>query len=141
MNVQAAPWLHLPWIIDRAGISATLGFKAIEAIGDDGKIHGMVGYDGWTENSVVMSIALENPACFRSLLRPMFEYAFLQAGKGVVFATVRATNSRSVRLTERAGFREAYRLKDAIAVGEDMIIFEMRREDCRWIPEQYRKAA
>lgn len=141
MIVQAAPWMHYPWIIERAGVTASMGFRAIEAIGNDGRIHGMMGYDSWTDNSVVMSIALENPACFRHLIHDAFIYPFIQCGKGVVLCTVRATNERSRKLTEHVGFRLAHRVKDGIAVGEDLLLYEMRREECRWIPAQYRKAA
>lgn len=141
MTIGPAPWMHFPWIIERAGVVASAGFRAIEALGNDGRIHGMMGYDSWTDNSVVMSIALDNPACFRSLVTAGFEYPFIQADKGVALCTIRATNSRSVRLTERVGFKLACRVRDGIAVGEDMLLYEMRREDCLWIPEQYRKAA
>lgn len=141
MIVDAAPWMHFPWIIERAGVVATAGFKAIEAIGNDGRIHGMIGYDAWTENSVVMSIALDNPAAFRALVRPAFEYPFIQCNKGVALCTVRGTNEKSIKLTEHVGFRLAYRVRDGIRAGEDMLIYEMRREDCRWIPQSYRKAA
>jgi hypothetical protein len=139
--VQAAPWMHYAWLIERAGVSATGAFKAIEAVGDDGRIHGMMGYDSWTANSVIMSIALENPACFRTLLRSGFEYPFVQADRGVALCTIRATNTRSMKLTEHTGFKLAYRIRDGITVGEDLLLYEMRRENCRWIPQEYRKAA
>ena len=129
------------WLVERAGCDITPGFKAIKAVDATGRIHGMIGYGAWTENSCLMHIALDNPACFRSLLAWAFRYLFEMTGRGVAFATVRARNERSMRLCKRIGMREAYRLKDAIAVGEDMVLFEMRREDCRWIPEAARKAA
>lgn len=135
MIIRAAPWAHFMWLVERAGCTASTEFKAIEAVDENGRIHGMVGFDGWTENSVVMNIALDNPASFRHLLRPTFEYAFLQAKRGVALCMVRATNTRSARLCQKVGFREAYRVKDGICVGEDMILFEMRREECRWIPQ------
>jgi len=129
------------WLVERAGCDITPGFKAIKAVDASGRIHGMVGYGAWTENSCLMHIALENPASFRELLKWCFRYPFEQCGRGVVFATVRAKNERSLRLCRKVGMREAYRLRDAVAPGEDMILFEMRPENCRWIPEQMRKAA
>ena len=141
MIIQAAPVQDIPWLANRAGIAPTLGMNAVQVVDAGGKIHGMVGFDSWTDNSVVVSIALANAGCLRSLIQPCFEYVFLTGGRGVMFATIRATNSRSVRIAQRLGFSEVYRLKDAVAVGEDMILFEMRRENCRWIPEQHRKAA
>jgi RimJ/RimL family protein N-acetyltransferase len=141
MIVKAAPWLHFPWIVSRAGVSPSENFKAIEALDRDGRIHGMVGYDAFTDNSCVMSIALDNPAAFRALIRPCFEYPFLQLGKGVALCTIRGSNAKSIKLTSHVGFREAYRIRDGISVGEDMLIYEMRREECRWIPQLQRKVA
>jgi len=137
--VQAAPWFHFNWLLERSGAVGSDGFKAIEALGPDGRIHGMVGFDGWTMNSVCMHIALDNPAAFRSLVHPIFEYAFHQCNRGIALCTVRSNNTRSLRLCERVGFREAYRVRDGFEVGIDLVLFEMRREECRWI--QQRKAA
>lgn len=127
------------WLVDRAGCHITPGFKAIKVVDATGRIHGMVGYGEWTENCVVMHIALENPAALREVLRYGFWYPFIQCGRGVALATVRERNRRSMRLCKKVGFREAYRVKDGVAVGEDMVVFEMRREECRYLPE--RKAA
>jgi len=127
------------WIAERAGCEITPSFQAIKASDAKGRIHGMVGYSNWTANSVVMHIALENPACLRRLLRVAFSYPFVDVGRNVAIATVREKNERSMRLCEHVGFREAYRVKDGIAIGEDLVIFEMRSENCRWIEK--RKAA
>lgn len=129
------------WLVERAGCDITPGFKAIKAVDETGRIHGMVGFGAWTANSCLMHIALETPIALRELLKWSFRYLFEQCGRGVAFATVRAKNEKSMRLCQKAGFREAYRLKDAIEVGEDMVLFEMRREHCRWIPQEARKAA
>lgn len=141
MIVRAAPREHFPWLIQRAECNASIDFKAIEAVDESGRIHGMAGFDGWTPNSVVLTIALDNPAAFRHLVLPIFDYAFLQAGRGVALATVRGSNAKSLKLCKHVGLREVYRVRDGVRVGEDLVIFEMRREECRWIPEQARKAA
>ena len=127
------------WLVERAGCDITAGYKAIKAVDETGKIHGMVGYGNWTENSVVMTSALDNPAALREILKWGFRYPFEQCNRGIAVATVRANNVRSMRLCRKVGFREEHRIKDGIAVGEDLVIFTMRREDCRWIPQ--RKAA
>jgi hypothetical protein len=140
--VCATPPALLPWLWNRVGCLYTEGFRAIMAVeGEAPKIHGMVGYDLWTENSVVMHIALENPACFRSLIVPAFEYPFIQGGKGVALATVRGDNEKSKRLCEHVGFRFAHRIKDGTAPGVDALLYEMRKEECRWIGMKLRKAA
>lgn len=129
------------WLVERAGCEITQGYKAIKAVDAEGRIHGMVGFGSWTENSCAMTIALENPAALRELLKWSFRYLFEQTGRRVGFALVREKNTRSMRLCKHVGFREVARLRDAISVGEDMVVFEMRRENCRWVSEEVRKAA
>jgi hypothetical protein len=133
MLVRAAPPEHYGWLEERASCLVSSSFRAIEAVDDEGRIHGMVGYDCWTPNSVALSIALEHPAALRALLIPGFKYPFVQEGRGIALATVVATNSRSVRLMGRLGFREVHRLRDGWEPGVDLIVYEMRKERCRWL--------
>jgi RimJ/RimL family protein N-acetyltransferase len=139
--IRPAPPEHYPWIAKRASLVIGPGFRAIEAVDREGNIAGMVGYDGWTDNSVSMHIALDNPAALRHILRPAFGIPFVEFGKGVVFGTVLSTNEKALKLDKHVGFREVARLKDAWAKGVDAVVLEMRREDCRWIPQEARKAA
>jgi RimJ/RimL family protein N-acetyltransferase len=133
MLVTKATADDFAWLETRASCVVSSTFKAIKAVDEQGRIHGMVGYDAWTPNSVIMSIALENPAAFRALLRPMFDYPFNQAGRGIALAYIVATNSRSVKLTEHVGFTLATRLRDGWEPGVDMLVYEMRKENCRWL--------
>ena len=142
MIITAAPPQMYAWLTSRAQTVAGPEMKAIIAFDPQtGKVGGMAGFDGWTNNSVVMSVALDSPIALRRIVHAAFEYAFLQAKKGVALATVKGSNTRSLALCRKVGFREVYRVRDGIEVGEDLVIFEMRREECRWIPEQMRKVA
>ena len=129
------------WLVERTGCEITLGYKAIKVVDDACKIHGMVGYGNWTANAVVMTIALDNPAALREVLKWGFRYPFEQCNRGIALAVVRGNNKRSLALCNKVGFREVYRVKDGIDIGEDMVMFQMRREDCPWIPQAARKAA
>lgn len=131
----------VPWLTSRAQSNASPDMKAIACIDHTGKIHGMAGFDGWTPNSVVVTIALDTPIAFKRLVWAIFDFAFVQARRGVVLATVKGSNERSLRLCAHVGLREVYRVRDGIAVGDDLVIMEMRREDCRWIAPSARKAA
>jgi RimJ/RimL family protein N-acetyltransferase len=134
MIVRAARPEHFGWLIERADFTGcSPNFRALEAVNSTGRIMGMTGFDGWTENSVVVSIALDNPLALRSLIEPTFEFVFTAANRGVLICTVRASNKKSVRLCQKIGFRETYRIRDAVTVGEDLILFEMRREECRYL--------
>lgn len=139
MIVRAAPPEHFQYLVERAGVFPSPLFKAIEAVDEKGTVHGMFGYDGWTPNAVVMHVALDTPIALRHLLRPAFQYPFNQLGLGVALCAIRGDNERSLRLTEHVGFERVYTIRDCFGVGVDQMIFEMRREDCRWIAR--RKAA
>lgn len=132
-HVSAALPSDFGWIQERTGCARTNGFKAIKATDDAGRILGMVAYDGWTENAVQAHMAVDTPVAWRALLKPAFEYPFIQAGKSVILAIIPAGNARSVNLAKRFGFRETYRVRDGWATGEDLVLLEMRREECRWL--------
>lgn len=140
MIVRAAAPDHYPWIAERANLAIGPAFRAIEAVDAVGRIHGMVGYDGWTPNAVCMHVALENPACLRHLLVPGFGIPFVELGRGVALAHVLSTNARSLALVPRVGFRFVCRVRDGFKPGIDSVWFEMRKEECRWI-RAARKAA
>lgn len=108
-------------------------FRAIEAVDANGRVRGMVGFDNWTKSACCLSIALDSPIAFRSLLAHAFAVPFDDMGRTVVFVSVVSTNSRSLKLVRHVGFREVATAKDAWDVGVDLVMFEMRREDCRWL--------
>lgn len=129
------------WLASRAQLCIGPQFRAIEAVGPDGRVHAACGYDSWTQNAVSMHVALDNPAALRALLGPGFRIPFVEFGKGVVLATVLSTNARSLALVPKLGFREVARLREAWAKGVDLVLFEMRREECRFLGEQKKEAA
>jgi RimJ/RimL family protein N-acetyltransferase len=131
--VRAAPKEHYTWLTDRAGLVASSEFRAIEAVDGDGRIAGMVGYDSWTPNGVFMSVALDNPIYARTLLPHAFQYPFVEAGREVAVVLVRSDNERSRRLVQHLGFKWAYIIKDGWAKDIHLFLYEMRREDCRYI--------
>jgi hypothetical protein len=156
VRVQAAPPAHHPWLAKRAGLSLHSGFMALEAVEDGlavcdlckglhGRILGMVGYDGWLPGAVCLHVAVEHPAALRHLLRPGFGVVFDAPprgfGKVAAIATVLSTNERSIRLVAKLGFRHIYTGRDWCGTGVDFEVFEMRREDCRFIPRAMRRAA
>lgn len=141
MRWQEAPRVDLAWLCERANVAPSPGLMAIEALDRNGQIAGMVGYDGWTEGSCCMHIALASPAALRTLIRPAFGIPFVELGRRVTLAMVLATNARSLALCHHVGFRDLCRIRDAWKPGVDMVLLEMRREWCRYIPEEVRRAA
>ena len=141
MIVQGAHPSHYEWLTSRTKGSVSPDFKAIEAVDKEGRIHGMVGYSGWTDTAVVMHIALDNPAALRHLVQPGFSYPFIMANRFISLVIVNSNNPRSMNLCEHLGYREVYRVKDGFQVGVDQVLYEMRRDECRWLEPSWRRAA
>ena len=134
-----SPPERFKWLADRIPITLSSQFGALEAVDERGRTVAMVGYDGWTTNGVSLHIALEHPAALRHVLGPGFGIPFIELGKQVVVATVLSNNARSMRLVPRLGFREVFRGREWWSPGVDVVFFEMRREECRYVRKALRE--
>lgn len=132
-HVRESPPLHFAWIRERTGCGVGPNFRALEAVAEDGRIRGMVGFDGWWGNAAQMHVAIESPGALRALLLPAFDYLFNFSGKSIALGVVPAHNKRALRFDKHIGFREVYRVRDGWAAGDDMVFLELRKEDCRWL--------
>jgi len=137
--VRPAPPEHFAWLAERAHIVVNENFRAMEAISGY-RILAMVGFDGWTPASVMLHIALSHPAALRHVLVPAFRLAFDPpnavvpgCGKRLINLTVLSSNTRSLALVRALGFRETHRIRGGWSKGVDIVLFEMRRRDCRWV--------
>lgn len=136
IRVEAAPTASFSWLLERIGYAPTTDFRAIQAVTPYGRICGMVGFDHWMPNSCQMHVALDTPIATRALLHPAFSYPFEEAGKTVALGFVPGSRARSLRLARSLGFTEAWRVRDGWERGVDLVAFEMRKENCRWIRKQ-----
>jgi RimJ/RimL family protein N-acetyltransferase len=130
----------LQWLLERIQYAPTAGARAIEAVDAAGRIRGMVAFDGWTESAAHMHVALESPIAARALLRVVFRYLFLDTGRSIAIGVVPSHNARALAFDKRLGFREVHRIEDGWAPGDDLVILEMRRTECRFIPQERRAA-
>lgn len=135
MRVVAGGANSAEWLEARAGCVLSRQATLVAAVkqGAPERIRGVVAYDNWTENAVQAHMAVDSPIVWRHLLRPAFEYPFQQCGKNVLLGIIPSHNAKSVQMTRALGFKEAHRVKDGWAKGDDLIVFEMRREDCRFL--------
>lgn len=133
MRVEAGTPEDCAYLTERTGYVPGSGFRSVVARRPDGSLAGFVGFDGWTPGAAWMHVATDAPGACRGLLRAAFSYVFEECGRSVALGSVRAGNARSLALAKRLGFSEVARLRDAWAPGEDVVLFEMRRESCRWI--------
>jgi len=50
-----------------------------------------------------------------------------------------SSHKKALRLNAHMGFTEIYRIKDCYAPGVDQIILQMKKEDCKYLPEVQRE--
>lgn len=135
LQVRAAPPEALAWLERRTGCYVTRNARGVEAVRADGTTAGMVVLDAWMPNSVQAHMAVDTPVAWRALLPAVAHYVFVYLGKQVLLGLIPEEFIRSARFARAVGFREAYRVRDGWREGEDLLVFEMRREECprRWL--------
>lgn len=148
MILQLSPPEHFSWIAERASVIVGPAFRAIEAIGEGGQIVGMVGFEVGLPNTNILHIAMEVPdrvprevrrQALQMLVMAAFRTTFLGMWKKLAICHVLSTNTRSLSLVKRVGFREVYRGKDYFADGVDVVTFEMNRDEAvehGWVPKE-----
>lgn len=130
--IAAATLQQLTMLCNATGLVPTPDIKGV-ALTRDRQTTAVVGYDRWTDNSVEMHIWVRDSFMTPGFVRACFEYPFIQAKKGLVIGVTPGNNVAALAMNARLGFVPVYTIKDGNSVGEDLVIQEMRRENCRWI--------
>lgn len=133
MSVTAGTPEALAWLCERAGCVLTPSATSVQAVDGTGRIRGVLAFDCWTLTAAQAHMAVDTPIVWRHLLRPGFDYVFRQARRSVLLGVIPSSNTRSCAMARAAGLREVYRVKDGWAVGDDLVVHEMRRDECRWL--------
>jgi RimJ/RimL family protein N-acetyltransferase len=104
-------------------------------IKQDGKIIAGVIYDDFNGSNIWAHIAA-NPGkrwVNKALLYTCFAYPFIQLQCNRITGWVESSNFQSRRFCEHLGFVTEATLKSAARDGGDVIIYVMRRENCKHI--------
>lgn len=100
----------------------------------DGNLVAVVGYCSFMPKACQMHIAAVDEVNWMSkdLLWAAFDYPFNKLRVSVILGQVCADNESALKLNRHLGFKELITIKDAHIDG-DLVIMEMRREDCKWL--------
>jgi RimJ/RimL family protein N-acetyltransferase len=120
------------WLCERIGYVPTPSLRCIANVSPEGKIFGVVGFDGWNGASCQMHAAGEGNWVTRELIYACFDYVFNVAKLKVVLGLVPSGNKKALRFNRHVGFSEVVRLKDGHPDGE-LVLLQMRRENCRYL--------
>lgn len=137
MRLYAAQPDDLQWLVLRTQAGLTAGARGIKAVDERGLTRGMVVYDGWTENAVTAHMAVDTPIAWRALIKGVFEYPFVECGRQVLLGLIPSHNKRSWRMATSLGMEIRHVVRDGWAKGDDLLVMELRREDCRFLKENH----
>lgn len=102
---------------------------------ENGAYRGVVVFDSFTTTSCWVSVASDGSKRFitREFIVRVFAYPFLQLGYPRINSLASVLNAPAVRFNEQFGWQREGVMRNAGAKGEDMIMFGMLREECRWL--------
>lgn len=104
----------------------------LESLPNGVRLMGGVLYQNFLGASIGAHVAGYAPNWLnKDLLWVIFDYPFMQLSVRKIFLTIRENNGQAIVFASKLGFNEEARLKDVFP--EDMLIFSMYREDCRWL--------
>lgn len=108
-------------------------YQAIGLENDDGDLISGVVYNLYSGADIAMHVAGVGPNWLsRSYLRAAFTYPFVQLGCRRVSGFVPASNAAARRFDEHVGFQREGLMRHALP-DDDIIVYGMLREECRWI--------
>lgn len=117
----------LPYVESWGEWYAAIGLES------DGDLVSGVVYNFYTGPDIAMHVVGVGPTWLsRSYLRAAFKYPFVQLGCRRVTGYVPASNSRAQRFDEHLGFQREGLLRHALP-DDDVIVYGMLREECRWL--------
>lgn len=97
----------------------------------------MVVFDQWTENSAQLHIAIPDPIVLKhGFLEELFGYLFGTTGRAVALGVTHSSNKTALKFNAHVGMVEVYRIKDGATLGDDLVLQELRKEDCKWITHE-----
>jgi RimJ/RimL family protein N-acetyltransferase len=131
-RAAVALWMvkRIPEVVELPG-----GYEAV-GIARDGKLIGGLLYTNYVPcegGGTVQMWAAGDPGWLsRRVIAMMLGYPFVQLGCHRITLTINAKNRISREISERLGFRYEGVMRQGIAIGEDMTIYGMLREECPW---------
>jgi hypothetical protein len=129
---------------DWAWVQEQVGILRVEDTGgmigydeDTGEILAACMWDNWTANSVQCHFMTTNPIVFKhGFAQEVFDYIFHYKERKFIYGMVPGDNEKALKINEHFGFTEKMRLPDAWADGIDYVVVELKKENCRYLPQE-----
>ena len=121
------------WVAKHQKRGEGYGFSAGIGMEKDGELIAGVVYNEWNHVNINMHVAaIGNNWMTREYLWMCFDYPFNQLKVKRITAFIEDDNEKAIKFDTHLGFKYETRMKDAYVNG-DILIYVMRREDCRFL--------
>ena len=94
-------------------------------------------YENWNGRSIMCHIVIDGRMT-PEYLAAIFHYPFVYLVVDKIIVPIVQSNKDSIKFVMKLGFTYSTALKDAHPDG-DINLYEMKREDCRYVGERYAK--
>jgi RimJ/RimL family protein N-acetyltransferase len=123
------------WVAKRVGRVTPWKEDAALGLEKDGELIAGIVLDGYSEGvRASMHCAGTGKTWLnREFLFACFDYAFNHLNLKVLINYVSADNADSLRFTKHIGFTEIGRAPQGWDGVSDMVLFQLHRDDCRWL--------
>ena len=123
------------WMAERIGINSFRDDAVSIGIERNGELVGGAAFDTFSDRECVIHLASDGSKRWisREFIVSVFAYAFHQCYFRRLTAFVRASNAPSLKIVQQFGFKEEGRARCAGPDGEDLVMFGLLREECRYI--------
>jgi len=138
-EVAAFVRTRMPVEAQRLGGFPEGGTIALGIVNADGKlVAGVVGFH-FRKHECAGAVASDDASVWTpAVLRRLFRYPFVQKGYRRLTAYTGATNIRMQRLLRGVGFKLEGRLRHGLDGQEDLLVFGLLKEECRFLPKECR---
>ena len=124
---------HLEYARSVLQVPISASTRGLVAIDSDGKPQGIVLLDNWADNSVMGHVAIQHPMAMRHIPHEIMNFVFNTCNLGMFLGVIPGDNPKSLRFHKHLGFKVIHTIKDGYAVGNDIILVQLLREDCKQI--------
>lgn len=125
----------LKWVGDRTDEDDFGPGSTAIGLEEDNELIAGVAFNMYTKASICMHVAAMPGKRWmtKDFLWRSFAYPFIQLGCNRVTGLVREDNFVAQKFDEHLGFKREGLLRRACTDGQNMILYGMLREECRWL--------
>ncbi len=105
--------------------------RMIEAVDENGKILGVIGFNCWMDLTCLVHIAVDSPTTFLPLACAGADYIFRQLCLSSIIGITRASKDKYIKgLQAVFGFKTLARIQGGGFQGQDLVILETKLSYC-----------